>query len=129
MGNWFQTLADAVVTPDPTLVWSRVNGMETVTGRTVFHPGQSGSISCPRCALVADWADVVDSAGTWYGVGDGLRRCAGCHRRVGLDDWLGGRRGPSAASGFGDWPRLRPEILTQVSDGLGRRVVHIADEP
>jgi hypothetical protein len=124
--------AEAVVVPDHALLRLKTNGVNAVTGRTVFHNGQSGveRISCPHCGVVADWDDVADTIGTWYEGGHGSRPCVGCQRRVGLNDW---RWEPPWGFGhlgftFWNWPQLRPEFVAEVSARLGHRVIWIADK-
>lgn len=122
--------AEVVVAPDPALHALSVNGALAIRGRKVFDAGQGGvdHVSCPHCGAEAEWDGLSGAIGAWYEGGNGVHRCTGCLRTVGLNDW---RWEPPWGFGhlgftFWNWPTLRPEFVAEVSARLGHRVVCIA---
>jgi hypothetical protein len=129
--------ATAVTEADPRLPTLRTNGVEVITGRTVFYSMGADQVTCPRCYQVTvltddrgqpnqTWHELSDTIGTWFEGGGADYQCPNCGHLVGLNDWTW-----SPAWGFGhlgikfwNWPRLSPHFLAEVSQRLGHRTVH-----
>jgi hypothetical protein len=115
----------AVVQPDSGLhkLWN--NGLEVVTGRTVFHSVDVDAIACPHCqmAVVRDW--LRPAIQEWLAGAAGTRRCRGCGRVMGLNDWCW--RPPWAFGYLGlqfwNWPPLTKRFVAEVGHRLGHRTV------
>jgi hypothetical protein len=107
-----------------------VNGLEVVTGRTVFHCiDVIERIACPHCRADAGahaWHDLLSPAiDEWYSSGEGVRGCPHCGRPLGLNEW---EWSPLFAFGhlgftFWNWPPLDPGFVAAVSERLEHRVV------
>lgn len=118
----------AVTEPGAGLLGLGTNGLEVITGRTVFHSMDLDSIACPHCGSVAvrgavesEWDDFLPSIESWYAGGSGIRTCDQCGQAVGLNDW---RWTPDWAFGhlgfqFWNWPPLDPSFVAEVSHRLG----------
>ncbi|HEY7200635.1 MAG TPA: hypothetical protein VIC57_10505 [Candidatus Dormibacteraeota bacterium] len=120
--------ADAVLEASPAPLATRPNGLEVVTGRTVFHGDGTGRVACPGCSEAADWDWLSEAIGDWDAGGDGRRTCPACGRPLGLNDW-----GWEPAWAFGflglrfwNWPPLRPAFVAEVGRRLGHRIVLVA---
>lgn len=129
--------ATAVVEADPGLLTSRTNGVEFITGRTVFYSMGAEHVMCPHCGQLAAltdergnpndaWHALSDTIGVWFDGGRGEHPCPGCGHLVGLNEWTW-----SPPWGFGhlgitfwNWPQLNPSFLSEVSQRLGHRTVH-----
>lgn len=131
--------ADAVTEPDPSLAGLWSNGLEVVTGRTVFDGGQDEleSATCPHCAttvrLVDDhwqlddrvWEPFQRAISVWHSGGAGLVGCPACAQAAGLNDWSWRPEWGFGHLGFTfwNWPPLAPEFLAEFARRLGHRVV------
>jgi DNA-directed RNA polymerase subunit RPC12/RpoP len=129
--------ATAVTEVDPRLLTLRTNGVEVITGRTVFYSMGADHVTCPHCrhviVLADDRADSIDPwrelsaiIEAWRDGDTGDYRCPTCRRVVGLNDWTWS---PPWAFGyvgfkFWNWPQLTPNFLADVSTRLGHRTVH-----
>lgn len=129
--------ATVVTEAYPGLLTMRPNGVKVITGRTVFHSLGAEQVTCPRCRHTTDltgdgghgrdaWRALSDTIGVWFDGGCGEHPCPRCRGLVGLNDWTW-----SPPWGFGylgidfwNWPRLSPQLLTEVSERLGHRTVH-----
>jgi hypothetical protein len=122
----------AVTDADPHLLTLRTNGVQVITGRTVFFSMGADQVSCPHCGQVTtldgtpEWQELSNTIGVWYDGGSGEQPCRGCGRTVGLNDWTW-----SPPWGFGhfglefwNWPELSPRFLAEVSHRLGHRTVY-----
>jgi len=120
--------ADAVVEASAALLATRPNGLEVVTGRTVFHGDGADRVACPGCAAAADWDWLSDAIGDWHAGGDGRRACPACGRTLGLNDWAWEPAWAFALLGlrFWNWPPLRPAFVAEVGRLLGHRIVVVA---
>jgi ribosomal protein S27AE len=122
----------AVTEPDANLHRLQTNGLNVVTGQTVFYSMGVDRIICPRCgAVVVDqddelsWPRFSASIDDWYAGGSGIQTCERCGEAAGLNDWHW-----SPPWGFGylgfefwNWPRLNPDFIAEVSGRLGHRIV------
>ena len=109
----------------PTL---RTNGLEIVTGRTVFHAGQFGmSLVCRKCGFSSGgsnaWSQAVEE---WYEAsGDGRLACSQCGHEEPVTEWA---YNPPWGFGnlgftFWNWPRLEPSFVAEFSVHLAHRTV------
>jgi hypothetical protein len=131
--------ADAVTEPDSSLSRLWTNGLEVLTGRTVFDSGQGDieSAECPYCNTgnrfvddrwefdSAAWGPFAAAIDDWYASGDGRLACPACAKPVGLNEW---RWKPDWGFGhlgftFWNWPVLAPSFVAEFSRRLGHRVV------
>ena len=115
----------AVVQPDSRLhrLWD--NGLEVVTGRTVFHSVDVDAITCPHCQMTAARELLKPAIQEWVAGAAGTRRCGGCGRLMGLNDWCW-----QPPWGFGylglqfwNWPPLTKRFVAEVGRRLGHRTV------
>jgi hypothetical protein len=129
--------ATAVTEADPRLPALRTNGVELITGRSVFFSMGAEHVTCPHCGLLTvltderghpndAWQALSDAIEVWFDVGHGRYRCPGCEHLVGLNEWTWS---PPWAFGylsikFWNWPDLDPTFLSEVSQRLGHRTVH-----
>lgn len=108
----------------------RTNGMELITGRTVFHSvDREINLICSECGTCFqppdEWGDAI---GEWYDrTGSGLLACVHCGRKKPITEW---RHEPPWAFGnlgfkFWNWPALTESFIQQVSQRLGHKVVHV----
>jgi predicted RNA-binding Zn-ribbon protein involved in translation (DUF1610 family) len=123
--------AAAVTETYPGLLTLHTNGVEVITGQTVFFSMGADDVTCPHCGQVTNlegdaWQALSDTIGVWYDGGTGEHPCPGCGKAVGLNDWTW-----SPPWGFGyfglkfwNWPELSPRFLAEVSQRLGHRTVH-----
>jgi hypothetical protein len=129
--------ATAVIAADPRLIELRTNGVEFVTGRSVFYSMDTDQVTCPHCGHVTvlnddggqpndAWWALSEAIDAWYQGAGGDHPCPHCRRPVGLNDWTW-----SPPWGFGhlglklwNWPELSPRFLAEVSRQLGHRTVH-----
>lgn len=116
----------AVTAPWPGLLTPGVNGVEIITGRTVFHSMGVDTVTCPRCGQVVDHDDLSATVDTWFDGGGGDHRCPHCGEPGHLNDWIW-----SPPWGFGhlgirfwNWPGLHPDFRAEVARRLGHRTVH-----
>jgi len=127
----------AVTEADPGLLTLRTNGVEVITGRTVFYSMGADRVTCPRCEQVTvltddrghpndAWQDLSGTIGVWFGGGCDEHSCPNCRHPVGLNDWTW-----SPPWGFGylgikfwNWPPLGPRLRADLSQRLGHRTVH-----
>lgn len=131
--------ADAVTEPDRSLTRRWTNGLEVLTGRTIFDfgEGEIEDAKCPHCGVSTRFVDdrwkfddeawrpfslVIDA---WHKGGDGLLACSACAKPVGLNEWNW-----EPAWGFGDlgftfwnWPPLIPGFVAEFPRRLGHRIV------
>jgi hypothetical protein len=117
--------AAAVVEPDEGLHRLNNNGLHVVTGRTVFFSMGVDAIACPWCTTAVAWERLSDAVDEWYAGAAGTRRCGGCGRVMGLNDW---RWQPPWGFGylgfeFWNWPPLAKGFLAEVGRRLGHRTV------
>ncbi|HEV7935436.1 MAG TPA: hypothetical protein VGP70_24360 [Actinomadura sp.] len=130
---------DAVTEPDPSLTKRWTNGLEILTGRTIFDFGQ-GEIEraeCPHCRTSTRflddrgkfhyeaWGPFSEVVDAWHKDGDGLFTCRACEKPVRLNEWNW-----EPAWGFGDlgfmfwnWPPLKPGFVAEFSRRLEHRIV------
>jgi hypothetical protein len=130
---------DAVTEPDPSLPRLWTNGVDVVTGRTVFDSGQGGidSAECPHCNTRSRFTDELrefdralwdpfgEAIDDWYAGGDGTLACPACAKPVELNEW---KWDPTWGFGhlgftFWNWPPLSPSFVAKFSRRLGHRVV------
>ncbi len=123
---------EAVVTePDPILMAPcGVNGLEVVTGRTVFHPGQADLLLvCSSCSgrfnAPDGWGDAV---GDWFDGELGLLACPACRAVQPITEWKHDPDWAFAFLGFTfwNWPELTEEFVAKVGYRLDHRVVLVA---
>jgi hypothetical protein len=129
---------DAVAEPDLADPWT--DGLEIVTGRTVFHSGQDpiDNASCPHCETrfrfydedwnydESLWEPFGHAIRTWHESGLGTFSCPRCATPSGLNDW---RWEPQWAFGylgftFWNWPDLSPEFMAEFTRRLGHRTAY-----
>jgi hypothetical protein len=122
----------AVTEPYAQLHRLQVNGLNVVTGQTVFFSMGVDRIACPHCAALLvshddedSWHRFSTSIDDWYADGSGIRTCEHCGETVGLNDW---EWCPPWAFGhlgfeFWNWPMLAPTFVAEVSKLLGHRTV------
>jgi hypothetical protein len=123
-----QRYTDAVSDEHPALLETRPNGLEVVTGRTVFNPIGADRVACPRCHTAAAWDGVEDAIDEWHAGGDGRRACPVCGHTVALNDWDWEPRWAFGCLGltFWNWPPLRPDFVAGVAGRFGHRAVLVA---
>ncbi len=128
----------AAVTEDsPHLLTLHTNGVEVITGRTVFYSMGADHAACPVCGHITEltdqgiqpndaWHELSDTIGDWFEGGSGLHACPNCRNLVELNNWTW-----SPPWGFGhlgitfwNWPPLSPRFLADVTQRLGHRTVH-----
>ena len=120
-------LAAAGVVAVPAPLGTRRDGIEIITGRTVFDPLAADRVACPGCRAEADWEWVSEAIGDWHAGGDGRSACPACGRSLALNDW---DWDPAWAFGclglrFWNWPPLRPSFVAEIASRLGHRVVMV----
>ena len=108
------------------------NGMEVITGRTVFWGWGDFVLVCDKCATRfepdEDWGDRVSE---WYDrQGPGLISCPQCGHAQSVADW---EFDPPWGFGnlgfqFWNWPPLEPSFIDAVTKKLGHRVVFVEGE-
>jgi hypothetical protein len=118
----------AVVEPREELDLRWNNGLHVITGRTVFYSDGVDAIACPACQTAVAWGQLSDAIDEWYAAGAGTRRCGGCGRVMGLNDW---RWQPPWGFGylgfeFWNWPPLAQGFIAEVGRRLGHRTVLVA---
>jgi len=124
--------ATAVTEADPHLLTWRTNGVEVITGRTVFYSMGADRITCPVCRQITElegdfWHQLSDvTMRVWFDGGSGKHPCPNCRNLVELNDWTWS---PPWAFGhlgitFWNWPPLNPDFLAEVARRLGHRTVH-----
>jgi hypothetical protein len=122
--------------PDELLLTLRANGVEIITGRTIFYSMGTERITCPRCGYAVGpdgrdlptdpaWTELTDRFFEWLEGGSGDLPCPGCKRLLGLNDW---EWSPPWAFGnlgvrFWNWNPLTPAFVAEVSKLLGHKVV------
>jgi hypothetical protein len=129
--------ATAVTEADPGLLSLRTNGVQVITGRTVFFSMGADRVTCPACGHSTElsdqggqpnhaWHELSETIGVWFDGGTGTHACLNCGNLVDLNDWTW-----SPPWGFGylgitfwNWPPLAPHFLAEVSRRLGHRTVH-----
>jgi len=110
--------ATAVTEADPGLLALRTNGVEAITGRSVFYSMGAEDVTCPHCRQVTvlnddrghpndAWQALSDTIDAWFDGGRGEHPCPRCGHLVGLNEWTW-----SPPWGFGhlgikfwNWPR------------------------
>lgn len=119
---------DAVAADGHALLDTRPNGLQVVTGRTVFSALGADQVACPRCHTAAAWDGVEDAIAEWYAGGDGRRACPACGSALALNDWDWEPRWAFGCLGltFWNWPPLRPDFVAGVAGRLGHRAVLVA---
>ncbi|MFL6055146.1 MAG: hypothetical protein ACJ72W_19875, partial [Actinoallomurus sp.] len=122
--------------PYPYLHGLRPNGLQVITGRTVFYSMGAKQITCPHSDMAIHfdldsgqpgnaWETVSATIDTWYSGGSDTHSCPTCGRSAGLNEW---RWEPPWGFGylgfeFWNWPPLTDDFVTDVSRQLGHRVV------
>lgn len=111
------------------------NGLEIVTGRTVFDAGGGGlAFICPVCSKrfedietgpkeLEAWQNAV---GEWYGKqGLGILKCSSCGNSAPVTEWDYDPPWAFANLGFRfwNWPPLKEKFVEEVGKRLGHRVV------
>src|SRR5512142_1104587 len=112
--------ATAVIEADPRLLEWRTNGVEIITGRSVFYSMGADQVTCPACGKITAltdehghpndaWDALSEVISAWFDDGCGKHRCE-CGQSVELNGlaW-------SPPWGFGylgfkfwNWPQLDP---------------------
>jgi hypothetical protein len=110
------------------------DGLEIITERTVFHPGQGGieQVICPYCnTYIADeiyFKAVVEAIDNWYAGNEGRLQCSNCGVMTPVIQW-----GFEPIWGFGNlgfkfwnWPRLKDSFVANLSEQLGHQTLLVA---
>ena len=135
---------DAAVTDvDELLSGLKVNGLEVITTRSVFFPGQgdTGPVTCPQCGrdvelqdpadgtMTAQWKLFSDALGKWMTGGPCEVTCPLCWQDTALNDWHWSVEWPVAVGFLGftfwNWPPLSSSFIAQVQAHLSHRIVVI----
>lgn len=117
-----------VITDDHDLLGLATNGLEIMTGRTVFEAGGNGiELRCDACQHQFqpedDWFDAV---GVWFEGDDEVTfSCPRCHEARRLPEWRGPWQWGFGNLGFQfwNWPPLTEEFIHSVAEKLGHRTV------
>lgn len=135
--------AAAVNEPDELLPGLKVNGVEVITTRSVFFPGEGeiGPATCPHCGRDVELGDPAGGTPTahWARFSDALRHwtadqysevtCPHCQLHSALNDWYWGVDWPVAVGFLGftfwNWPPLSAAFIAEVQARLGHRTVVI----
>ena len=121
----------SVIEEEDSFLELAVNGLELVTGRTVFDAGGNGlELQCSSCDYqvssdedVSAFVDVIDA---WYEGDDQTTfKCPRCGQARLLRDWRGPWQWGFGNLGlqFWNWPPLKEEFIQAVTKKLGHQTV------